>query len=44
VSDIQSESQAVGDSIKENDFQGALKRGKKEKTMGSLHTFPRTLF
>jgi hypothetical protein len=37
VSDIQRESQAVLDSIKENDFQGAFKHGKNK--MGSLYTF-----
>jgi hypothetical protein len=40
VSDIQKESQAVVDSIKENNFYGAFEaRGKKK--MGSLYTFPR---
>jgi transposase len=42
VSDIQRESQAVFDSIKDNDFHGAFEGGK--KTMGSLYTFPRRLF
>jgi hypothetical protein len=41
VSNIQTDSQAVLDSIKENDFRVLLKRGKK---MGSLYTFPRSLF
>jgi hypothetical protein len=42
VSDIQRESQAVLDSIKDNDFHGAFEAWK--KTMGSLYTFPRRLF
>jgi hypothetical protein len=42
VSDIQSESQAVLDSIKENDFYGVFEAW--EKTMGSLYTFPGRLF
>jgi hypothetical protein len=40
VSDMQRESQAVLDSIKENDFHGACM----EKTMGLLCMFPRRLF
>jgi hypothetical protein len=42
VSDIQRESQAVLDSIKENDFHSAFEEWK--KTMGLLYTFPRRLF
>jgi hypothetical protein len=43
VSDIRRESQAVLDSIKENDFHGAFEaRG--GGMMGSLNTFPRSLF
>jgi hypothetical protein len=42
VSDIQRESQAVLDSIKENSFHGASELWK--KTTVSLHTFPRRLF
>jgi hypothetical protein len=42
VSDIQRESQAVLDSIKENDFHGASEAWKKKT--GSLCTFPRRLF
>jgi hypothetical protein len=42
VSDIQRESQAVLNSIKENDFHGALVEWK--KMTGSLYTFPRGLF
>jgi hypothetical protein len=42
VSDIQRDSQAVLDSIKENDFHGAFEGWK--KMMGSLYTFPRRLF
>jgi hypothetical protein len=38
VSDIQRESQAALNSIKENDFHGAI------EVMGSLYTFPRRLF
>jgi hypothetical protein len=41
VSDIKRESQAVLDSIKENDFHGAFEAW---KMMGSLHTFPMRLF
>jgi hypothetical protein len=41
VSDNQRESQAVLDSIKQKDFHGVLKLGKKET--GSLYTFPRRL-
>jgi histone-lysine N-methyltransferase SETMAR len=52
VSDIQRELQAVLDSIKENDFHGALEAWKKlwdrcihsQEMMGSLYTFPRRLF
>jgi hypothetical protein len=39
VSDIQRESQAALDSIKENDFHGAFEAWK--KPMGFLYTFPR---
>jgi hypothetical protein len=39
VSNIQRESQAVLDSIKENYFHGTFQARK--KTMGSLYTFPR---
>jgi hypothetical protein len=39
VADIQRESQAVLNSIKENDFHGAFEA--EEKTMGLLYTFPR---
>jgi histone-lysine N-methyltransferase SETMAR len=42
VSDNQRESQAVLESMKENDFHGALKHEK--KTMESLCTFPMSLF
>jgi predicted acetyltransferase len=42
VSDIQRESQAVLDSIKENNFHGASEAWK--KMTGLLHMFPRTLF
>jgi histone-lysine N-methyltransferase SETMAR len=42
VSDILRESQAVLDSIKENDFHGAFEAWK--KMMGLLYTFPRRLF
>jgi hypothetical protein len=42
VSDIQMESQAVLDSIKENYFHGAFEAWK--KTMGSLYAIPRRLF
>jgi hypothetical protein len=44
VSDIQRESQAVLDSIQDNDFHGAFEEWK--KTMGSPYTcnFPRRLF
>jgi hypothetical protein len=41
ASDIQRESQAVLDSIKENDIHVLLKRGKID---GLLYTFPRSLF
>jgi hypothetical protein len=41
VADIQMESQAVFDSIKENDFHGAFEAWKKD---GFLYTFPRRLF
>jgi hypothetical protein len=51
VSDIQRESQATLDSIKENDFHGAFealkkqkKKKKQKKTIGSLYMFPRRLF
>jgi hypothetical protein len=45
VSDIQRESQAVLDSIKENDFHGAFEAlKKKQKTMGSLYMYPRRPF
>jgi hypothetical protein len=42
VSDIQRESQAVLDSIQDNEFYGAFQAWK--KTMGSLYMFPRRLF
>jgi hypothetical protein len=42
VSDISRESQAVLDSIKENDFHGAL--AALEKMKGSLYMFPRRIF
>jgi hypothetical protein len=42
VSGIQGESQAVLDSIKENDFHGTFEAWK--KTIGSLYMFPRRLF
>jgi hypothetical protein len=42
VSGIQRESQAVLNSIKENDFHGSLEAW--EKMTGSLDTFPRRLF
>jgi histone-lysine N-methyltransferase SETMAR len=41
VSDIQRESQALLESIKENDFHGAFEAS---KNMGSLYTLPRRLF
>jgi hypothetical protein len=41
MSDIQSESQAVLDSIKENYIHGVFEAWKKkQKTMGSLYMFP----
>jgi transposase len=43
VSDIQRESQAVLDSIKEIYFHGTFETWEKKK-MGSLYTFPRRLF
>jgi hypothetical protein len=42
VSDIQRHSQAILDSIKENDFHGVFEAWK--KPTGSLYTFPRRLF
>jgi hypothetical protein len=42
VSDIQRESQAVLDSIKENDFHGPFETWK--KMMGLLYMFPMRLF
>jgi hypothetical protein len=42
LSDVQRESQAVLDSIKESDFHGAFEAWK--KMMGSLYTFLRRLF
>jgi hypothetical protein len=42
VSDIQRKSQAVFDSMKENDFHSAFEEWK--KMMGSLYIFPRRLF
>jgi hypothetical protein len=38
------ELQAVLDSIKENDFQGAFEAWGEKKKKGSLYTFPRKLF
>jgi hypothetical protein len=42
VSDIQRESQAIHDSIKENDFHSYFQAW--TKSVGSLYTFPRGLF
>jgi hypothetical protein len=42
VSDIQRELQVVLNSIKQNDFHGAFEAWK--KMVGSLYTFPRSLF
>jgi hypothetical protein len=41
VSDIQRESQAVLDSIQENNFRGAFEAG---KNMGSLYSFPSNVY